>query len=100
MAYMEKQVSSRPGINTVFTLSGSSQQTAAFGTQTYQIRVATSGAAPAGAAYLAIGANPTADTTGILIPGNFVDYFTVTPGQKIAVIQGGTAGLISVTEMS
>jgi hypothetical protein len=31
---------------------------------------------------------------------NQIDYFTVTPGQKLAVLQAGTAGKVSVTEMT
>jgi hypothetical protein len=44
---------------------------------------------------------PTAATTGdsAIMGANTVDYFCVTPGQKIAVV-GGTAGPVSVTEMS
>jgi len=30
------------------------------------------------------------------MPANFVDYFTVTPGQKCAVLQAGTAGVVSI----
>jgi hypothetical protein len=34
------------------------------------------------------------------MPADWVDYITVTPGQKIAVLQAGTAGLLSVTEIA
>ena len=43
---------------------------------------------------------PTAAATDPLMPANWVDYFTVNPGQKIAVLQAGTAGTLSVTEMN
>jgi Tfp pilus tip-associated adhesin PilY1 len=87
----------RLGTTTVFTLSGSSQASAAFGAQTYCIRVAT-GDQPA---HIDIGdGTPTATTSDPIMPKDSVDYFTVTPGQKIAVLQAGTAGSLSVTEMA
>jgi hypothetical protein len=43
---------------------------------------------------------PTANSSSMLLGANQVDYFTVTPGQKAAVLQAGTAGKISITEMS
>jgi hypothetical protein len=94
----DKQPSSRLGTVTVFTLSGSSQATATFGSQTCQVRVATS----AQPAWFKIGdGTPTADTAAShLIGTNISEYFTVTPGQKAAVLQAGTAGSITVTEMS
>jgi hypothetical protein len=95
----DKQPSSRSGTSTIITLTTASQATAAFGAQTYQIRVATG----ATAAFIKIGdGTPTATTTGdsSLLGANTVDYFCVTPGQKAAVI--GTAGTnqVTVTEMS
>ena len=80
-----------------FTLSGTSQASAAFGGQTRQVRVATGGQP----AYIKIDdGTPTAAATDPLMPANWVDYFTVNPGQKIAVLQAGTAGTLSVTEMN
>jgi hypothetical protein len=91
------QTSSRLGTATVFTLSGSSQATAAFGAETFQIRVATGGQP----AFVKVGdGTPTATTSDTLMPANWVDYLTVTPGQKIAVLQAGTAGTLSVTEIA
>jgi hypothetical protein len=88
--------SSRLGATTVFTLSGSSQASAAFGAETFQIRIATSGQP----AYIKVDdGTPTTTTSDALMPANWIDYVTVTPGQKIAVLQAGTAGLISVTEI-
>ena len=76
-------------------MSASSQATAAFGAQTYQIRVATSSQP----AFLQIGNSPTATSSSLLVGTNVVDYFQVTPGQAAAVLQAGTAGSISITEM-
>jgi hypothetical protein len=88
---------SRQGTVTNFTMSGTSQATAAFGSQTYRIRVSTSGQP----AYVLIGdGTPTASATvGTLIPATWAMEFAVTPGQKLAVLQAGTAGSCSVTEL-
>jgi hypothetical protein len=97
VAAFDKQHASRAGTNTTITMSGSSQATAAFGAETFQIRVATE----AQPAFVEIGdGTPTATSSSMLLGANQVDYFTVTPGQKAAVLQAGTAGKISITEMS
>jgi hypothetical protein len=95
--FFPKALSSRAGVTTVITMSAGSQATAAFGAQTYQVRIATSGQP----AFIKIGdGTPTAGTGDMVLGANIVEYFTVTPGQKLAVVQGGTAGSISITEMS
>jgi hypothetical protein len=97
MAANRLSIAARLGTNTNITMSGSSQATAAFGAQTYMIRVATSGQP----GFIKIGdGTPTAAATDPLIGANVVDYFACTPGQKAAVLQAGTAGSISITEMS
>lgn len=78
-----------------FTMSGTSQATAAFGSGTYMVRIAT-GAQPG---YFVLGSSPTAAATDNLIGTNVVDYVKVNPGEKIAVLQAGTAGTITVTEL-
>jgi hypothetical protein len=85
----------RLGTVTVITMSGSSQATAAFGNQTRLIRLATAGQP----AHFLIGADPTAAATSHVLGASCIDYITVTPGQKCAVLQAGTAGVISITEM-
>lgn len=80
-----------------FTMSGSSQATAAFGSQTYGVRVATN----TQPAFIVIGdGTPTAAATDSVIPAGWVEDFDVTPGQKAAVLQAGTAGSITVTELT
>ena len=86
----------RLGTVHTFTMSGSSQQTAAFGSGTYKVRLAT-GAQPA---YFALASDPTATSSSNLLGANVVDYVTVHPGEKIAVLQAGTAGTFTVTELS
>jgi hypothetical protein len=79
----------------VITAAGSSVATSTFGTQTYQIRVATT----SGAIFLKIGqAGVVADSTsGHALGTNLVDYFCVTPGQQCAIVGSGP---VSITEMS
>jgi hypothetical protein len=100
MAYTwDKAPGSRLGTSSVVTLTTASQATAAFGAQTYQIRVATG----ATVAFIKVGdGTPTATTTGdsALLPANTIDYFCVTPGQKAAVIGSAGSNQVSVTEMS
>ena len=79
----------------VFTMSGTSQASTAFGAQTRCIRIATAGQP----GHFLIGAAPTAAATSHVIGASCIDYITVTPGEKIAVFQAGTAGVISITEM-
>jgi len=87
----------RLGAAQKFTMSGTSQATTAFGTQTRVIRVATHDQP----AYIKIGpGTPTAAATETLIPIGYVEYFSVSPGEKLAVFQGGTAGAFTVTEMA
>ena len=77
------------------TTSASSQQSAAFGAQTYQIRVCVI----ANPCWIKIGDNPTATANDTLLPVNSIEYFTVTPGQKLAVLQQTGAGTLSITEI-
>ena len=50
-------------------------------------------------AYVAFGANPTANTTSsMFLPGGIIEYYGVTPSTKIAVIQSTAAGTLYITE--
>jgi hypothetical protein len=91
----DKAPSSRLGVSYVFTATGSSQPTSTFGTQTYQIRVATT----SGAIFVKVGqATVVADSTsGHVFGTNVVDYVQVSPGQQAAVVG---SGVCSITEMA
>lgn len=91
----DKQPASRAGVSYVFTASGSSQATSTFGTQTYQIRVATT----SGLINFKFGqSGVVADSTsGHVLGTNIVDYFVVSPGMQVAVVG---SGVCSFTEMS
>ena len=95
--YWLKQTSSRIGVSSALSVSSTaSATTAAFGAQTYQIRVA----ALTTGAFVNVGdGTPTATTSSPFIPVNTFDYFTVTPGQKAVALGQAGAGSVIVTEM-
>jgi hypothetical protein len=82
---------------------GLSAQSAAFGSQTFFIRISANGlidGTNTGVRY-AIGSNPVASATSTLLPLNFVeDIIKVTPGQKIAALSNAAStGSLSVSEL-
>ncbi len=101
---MAIQQSSRLGTSQDVSLSGTSAAvTNPFGAQTYQIRVVVFNAGgTVTSARIRIGdGTPTATTTDAAIPLNTPEYFTVTPGQKIAGILTGSTptATMSVSEI-
>lgn len=106
MGFYQKQPSSRQGAVQVIAYSTAATITNAFGSETYQIRLSANSACH----YLVSeAANVVAATVtnASFLPANVIEYVTVTPGQKISVIQAatgglvtGTAGTLNVTEMS
>ncbi len=86
----------RPTTHQGKTSDGTSAQSAAFGSQTEYVRIASDADV-----YILFGANPTAsntaDASSIFIPADQPEIFKVSPGEKVAFI--GTAE-ISITEMS
>jgi hypothetical protein len=82
---------------------GASAQSAAFGSQTYAVRVCAMGlpSATVDGVRIAVGDNPTATATSALIPVNWVEYIKCSPGQKIAVLgNNASTGNVSVTELT
>ena len=89
--------SARFGIanNVAVATTSTAVASSAFGSQTYQIRVAA-----AGNCFIKIGdGTPTAAATDALLPSTWVDYITVSPGQKISVFSA-TIQTVSVTEIT
>lgn len=87
--------------NVVIATTSTAVASAAFGAQTYQIRVA----APA-ACYVLVAqpltastTDATASTTSPYLPANQPEYFTVTPGQKLSAFSA-TTQTISVVEIT
>jgi hypothetical protein len=88
------QSSSRLGATQEVALSGTSAASAAFGPETYQIRlsIADITGAPTSARFRVGDGTPTAVVTDPALSTNVAEYFTVTPGQKVAaILVGGTS---------
>jgi hypothetical protein len=90
------QLSSRLGAAQDVITGAASAASAAFGSQTRQIRVS----ATAACRILVGDGTPTAGATDAYLPANVVEYLDVTPGQRIAAIQEAVAGKLSVTEIA
>ena len=96
----DKMPSSRLQTNNVFTLTTASQSTATFGAQTRQIRVATNSQVVGAFVKVGEASGVTASSgNDCMIGSNVVDYITVTPGQKAAVVGQTAAGIMTITEM-
>jgi hypothetical protein len=87
------QRSSRLAAAQNISTAGSSVASAAFGAQTYQIRIC----ATAAVNYRVGDGTPTAVATDTLLPANTVEYVTCSPGQKLAAV--GTA-TVNITEIA
>jgi hypothetical protein len=82
---------------------GASAQSAAFGSQTYWIRVTAVGVVSGtqDGVRIKVGDNPTASSTTTLLPLNWIEWIRCTPGQKIAVLGNNTGtGTVNITELS
>jgi hypothetical protein len=75
--------------------SSSAAASNAFGSETYQVRLAATSAC----LYKIGDGSQTAadDNTSVYLPAGVVEYVRVNPGQKIAAIRKGTDGLITAT---
>jgi hypothetical protein len=85
------------GTTQVMTVTASSVQSNAVAAGCTIIRLANGSAADC---HFQIGTNPTASlTTSPMLPAYVVEYIKVTGGDKVAVIRGGTATDISITQI-
>jgi len=92
----------RPYIEqTAITSSASSQSSAAFGAQTYAIRLGVSSGTATYGIHFSIGATPTATANSPYMPSGAVEYIAVRPGEKVAILDDGGIGLlVSITELT
>jgi hypothetical protein len=99
MSFFPKAQASRPGNSQAIAIGAASVTlAAAFASETFQVRLATSGACHYRVVEAAGGTAVAADP---LLPAGVVEYIIVSPGQKIAAIQDGSStGALTVTEMS
>lgn len=92
--------SSRQGVTQALAIGAASATLAnPFGAQTYQVRLSATSACyylitETAAIVAATAANAS------YLPANWVEYVTVTPGQKLTAIEASAAGTLSVTETS
>jgi hypothetical protein len=95
------QLSSRIGVTQIISYDGTTAITNAFGAQTYQIKIMATTACNYHI-YDSTGSATASNTTDPALPANWVDYLTVSPGQKISALKasGGTAGILTVTELT
>ena len=85
-----------PSNNVVLATTSTSVASAAFGTQTYQVRISSTVACN-----YKVDKAPTAGTTDALLPLNWVEYVLVSPGEKIAFVTTGAVPLtVSVVEVT
>ena len=83
--------------NITIATTSTALASSAFSGETYQIRVSATAVC-----YMKIGdpsATPTATTSDALLPANWVDVITVTPGQKISIFSA-TTQTISIVELT
>jgi hypothetical protein len=67
----------------------------AVGSQTYKVRVACTTDA-----FIKIDNSPTATTSDAPMFAGSVEYFSITPGQKVSAIQSASGGTLYVTEIT
>lgn len=85
--------SARYGVTQTIGYDGSTAITNAFGAQTYQIRLVANSAC-----HYKIGDGAqTAAASDPFLPANWVEWITVTPGQRISAIKAATGGLVTAT---
>lgn len=85
-----------PGTTQALTTGAASVASAAFGPQTYAIRVVATAAC-----HIAFGPAPVATASDALIAPNLRgEFIGVTPGEKLAVIEDTAAGKLYITELS
>lgn len=86
------------GVSEYIVVGAASAASAAFGANTREIRVVSTTNC-----HINIAEAPTAAATssnGIYLPAGVVEYFHVSPGQKVAVIQDSGAGVFCVAQMT
>lgn len=98
--FWAKEPSSRPGCSIVTAIAtaavNASQTTTPLGWQTRQVRIASNLAI-----WVTVGLTTATANSDTYLPANWVDYFTVTPGQFVSFCSTSTStGWISLTEMT
>lgn len=86
----------RPVSTQSITTSGTTAATAtAFNGQTYIVRIHATKAC-----FITFAGTPTATTSHMYMGDGMTEYFSVSPGEKVAALQATEAGTVYVTEMT
>ena len=81
---------------TVAVGASSAASSNAVGSQTNEIRIVTTVDA-----YVEFASSPTASSSSLIVPAFTVEYFSVTPATKVAMLRvGSTTGTSRVTELT
>jgi len=95
MGIIDRNSSNRALATQTIAYTGSSVAVSnAFGAETFQVRLVASSACHY---QIGDGTQTASQTTSPLLPANWVEYVTVTPGQRIAAIRAATDGLLTAT---
>lgn len=89
------QQSSRVGVTQSIAYDATVPVTNPFGAQTYQIKIVSNSACHYHV--YETGGTAAATVADPYLPANWVEYITVTPGQKISAIKAATGGLVTAT---
>lgn len=86
------------GVSDYVSVTATSAQSVACPANTYEVRIVSTTNA-----HIKIGDDPTAaatDNNGLYLPAGLVEYYHITPGQKVAVIRDTADGTMSVGFMT
>jgi hypothetical protein len=86
------------GVSDVVTVSGTSAESEAITAYCHDVRLVST--TNCWITFGATGATASAADGSAYLPANVVEYFHVTPGQVVAVVQDTAGGVLSVAEMS
>lgn len=101
MSAINRAFSSRQGVVQNVAIGAASASSNAFGSQTYQVRLCATVACDYVVTEGTEGTTVAATTSnGAFLPPNVIEYVTVTPGQKITVIESAATGNLNIVELS
>lgn len=78
---------------------GSASATTSTAINASQILINVGGPSSTAFVYLAFGTNPTASTSGFVVPSNSSMLFNFTPGDKVSVLASAGSGVISIVPL-
>jgi hypothetical protein len=93
MSFFPKHPSSRIGATQTIAYDASAAIANAFGSETFQLRLA----ADSACCYRIGDGAQTATVADTFLPANVIEYVIVNPGQRISAIKAATNGLVTAT---